>query len=41
MTILEVGDDGVLHVPGELLAGAKPHAQLEPDVPDNSPAAKA
>lgn len=32
MPILEVGDDGVLHVPGELLAGAQPHAQFELDV---------
>ena len=32
MPILEVSDDGVLHVPGELLAGAQPHAQFELDV---------
>jgi hypothetical protein len=32
MPILEVSDDGVLHVPGELLAGAKPHAQFELEV---------
>jgi len=32
MPILEVGDDGVLRVPGELLAGAQPHAQFELDV---------
>jgi hypothetical protein len=32
MAILEVSDDGVLHVPGELLAGAQPHAQFELDV---------
>jgi hypothetical protein len=30
--MLEVGDDGALHVPGELLAGAQPHAQFELDV---------
>jgi hypothetical protein len=32
MPVLEVGDDGVLHVPGEFLAGAQPHAQFELDV---------
>jgi len=32
MPILEVSDDGVLHVPGELLAGAQPHARFELDV---------
>ena len=32
MPILEVGDDGALHVPGELLSGAQPHAQFELDV---------
>ena len=32
MPILEVGDDGVLRVPGELLAGAQPHARFELDV---------
>ena len=32
MPILEVGDDGVLHVPGDLLAGAQAHAQFELDV---------
>jgi len=32
MPILEVGEDGVLHVPGELLAGAPPHSQFELDV---------
>jgi hypothetical protein len=32
MPILEISDDGVLHVPGELLAGAQPHAQFELDV---------
>jgi hypothetical protein len=32
MPILEVSDDGVLHVPGEFLAGAQPHAQFELDV---------
>ncbi len=32
MTILEVSDDGVLHVPGELLPGARPRAQFELDV---------
>lgn len=32
MPILEVSEDGVLHVPGELLAGAQPHAQFELDV---------
>jgi hypothetical protein len=25
MSILEVGDDGMLHVPAEMLGGAKPH----------------
>lgn len=29
MPILEVGDDGMLHVPAEFLAGAQPHAQFE------------
>jgi len=32
MPILEVGDDGVLRVPGELLGDARPHAQYELDV---------
>ena len=32
MPILEIGEDGMLHVPGELLAGAKPHAQFELEV---------
>jgi hypothetical protein len=32
MPILELGSDGVLHVPGELLPGAQPHAQFELDV---------
>ena len=32
MPILEVGDDGVLRVPSELLAGAQPHVQFELDV---------
>ncbi|MCX7428413.1 MAG: hypothetical protein NTW96_22640 [Planctomycetia bacterium] len=32
MPILEVGDDGVLRVPGEWLAGAGPHARFELDV---------
>ena len=32
MPVLEVGDDGVLHVPGNLLAGAQPHAQFELDL---------
>jgi hypothetical protein len=32
MPILEISDHGVLHVPGELLAGAQPHAQFELDV---------
>jgi hypothetical protein len=32
MPVLEVGDDGELHVPGEMLAGAKPHAQFELEV---------
>ena len=31
MTVLEIGDDGVLRVPGELLGGAQPHAQFELD----------
>jgi hypothetical protein len=29
MPILEVSDDGVLRVPGELLAGAQPRSQFE------------
>ena len=29
MPILEVSDDGMLHVPGEFLAGAQPHTQFE------------
>jgi len=32
MSILEIGDDGVLHVPADLLAGAKPHAKYVLDV---------
>jgi hypothetical protein len=32
MPILEVGDDGVLHVPAELLTGGQPHARFELDV---------
>jgi hypothetical protein len=32
MPILEVGDDGVLHVPGKFLAGAQPHTQYELDL---------
>jgi hypothetical protein len=32
MPILEIGDDGVLRVPGELLAGAQPHARFELEV---------
>ena len=32
MPILEVGDDGVLHVPGEFLADARPHARFELDI---------
>ncbi len=32
MPILEVSDDGVLRVPGELLPRAQPHAQFELDV---------
>jgi hypothetical protein len=31
MAILEVGDDGVLHVPASLLGGAKPHTQFQLD----------
>jgi hypothetical protein len=31
MPVLEVGDDGVLRVPAELLGGAQPHAQFELD----------
>jgi len=29
--VLEVGDDGVLHVPGEMLPGARPHSRFEVD----------
>jgi hypothetical protein len=32
MSIIEVGDDGSLRVPGELLAGAKPHTKYALDV---------
>jgi hypothetical protein len=32
MPILEISDDDMLHVPGELLAGAKLHAQFELEV---------
>ncbi len=32
MSIVEISDDGALHVPAELLAGAKPHAKYELDV---------
>jgi hypothetical protein len=35
MPVLEVGDDGMLHVPGEFLAGAQPHAQFELDILGN------
>lgn len=29
MSVLEVGDDGMLHVPATLLPGAGPHSQYE------------
>lgn len=29
MAILEVGDDGMLRVPGEMLPGGRPHSQFE------------
>jgi len=29
MTIVEVGDDGTLHVPAQFLAGAQPRSQYE------------
>lgn len=29
MTILEVGDDGMLRVPGDMLPGGRPHSQFE------------
>ena len=29
MAVLELGDDGVLRVPGEMLAGAQPHSRFE------------
>jgi hypothetical protein len=29
MTILEVSDDGMLRVPGEMLPGGRPHSQFE------------
>jgi hypothetical protein len=32
MAILEVSEDGTLHVPAEFLAGAQPHSQYELDV---------
>jgi hypothetical protein len=32
MEILEVSDDGMLHIPGKFLTGAQPHAQFELDV---------
>ncbi len=32
MPILEVSDDGVLRVPGDLLPRAQPHAKFEVDV---------
>ena len=32
MTILEVSDDGMLHIPGKFLTGAHPHGQFESDV---------
>ena len=35
MAILEVGDDGMLHVPSELLANAKPHARFESETVGN------
>ena len=31
VTVLELGDDGVLHVPGDMLAGAGPHSRFEVD----------
>jgi hypothetical protein len=35
MTILHVGDDGMLHIPGSFLAGAPPHGQFELEVQGN------
>jgi hypothetical protein len=32
MSIVEIGDDGALHVPADLLAGARPHAKFVLDV---------
>ncbi len=32
MSIVEIGDDGALHVSADLLAGAKPHAKYVLDV---------
>ena len=32
MSIVEVSDDGALHVPAQLLTGAKPHTKYELDV---------
>lgn len=32
MSIVEISDDGALHVPAELLVGAKPHAKYELEV---------
>ena len=35
MSIVEIGDDGVLHVPADLLTGAKPHTKYVLDVCGN------
>jgi hypothetical protein len=32
MSIVEIGDDGALHVPAEFLTAAKPHAKFVLDV---------
>ena len=35
MTILEVSDDGLLHIPGKFLTGVHPHEKFELDVLGN------
>jgi hypothetical protein len=35
MAVLEVGDDGVLHVPSQLLPGAQAHSRFEVDTVGN------
>ncbi len=32
MSIIEIGDDGALHLPASMLTGTKPHAKYELDL---------